>query len=116
MPGPIAAGASGSTSPMKAPPTPPMVLRPAPFPALPIATAISSPAMSRRSTASGRAAVAPEPDCDRGAPAWPERAWKPAVPASDPALPLRHRFGQQAEDLPHHGDTDERGVAAHVEG
>src|SRR5882757_1874308 len=27
-----------------------------------------------------------------------------------------HRLREQAEDLPHHRDADERGVAAHVEG
>src|SRR5262245_9378594 len=31
-------------------------------------------------------------------------------------LPPGHRFRQHAEDLPHHGDAHERGVAAHVEG
>jgi hypothetical protein len=33
------------------------------------------------------------------------------------AVPLPgHRFGEQAEDLPRHRDTDELSVAAHVEG
>src|SRR6266540_1358474 len=34
----------------------------------------------------------------------------------DTTLPPGHCLREQAEDLPHHGDTDERGVAAHVEG
>src|SRR6185312_9922232 len=35
---------------------------------------------------------------------------------SKPTLAFADRFGEQAENLPHHGDTHERSVAAHVEG
>src|SRR5215216_143741 len=34
---------------------------------------------------------------------------------SKASLALRHRLRQEAEDLPHHGDANQRGVAAHVE-
>ncbi len=62
MPGPIAAGGSGSTLPTKAPRPPPMARRRAPFPASPTATATCSPATRHSSPVSGEAAAAPE--CD----------------------------------------------------